>query len=101
LGDKDPLIVLKDADLERAANACVWGALTNSGQVCTSIERVYVEEPIYQTFVDKVVQKVRSLRQGPSNEEVDLGSMTSEEQFKKVSTQVTKPLPQRPKPLTA
>ena len=100
LGGKDPLIVLKDADLERAANACVWGALTNSGQVCTSIERVYVEEPIYQTFVDKVVQKVRSLRQGPSNEEVDLGSMTSEEQFKKVSTQVSEALAQGAKALT-
>jgi acyl-CoA reductase-like NAD-dependent aldehyde dehydrogenase len=89
LGGKDPLIVLKDADLERAANACVWGSLMNSGQVCTSIERVYVEEPIYQTFVDKIVQKVQSLRQGPSNDEVELGSMTSEEQFKKVSTQVS------------
>ena len=42
LGGKDPMIVLKDADLERAANACVWGALMNSGQACTSIERVYV-----------------------------------------------------------
>ena len=61
LGGKDPLIVLKDADLERAANACVWGSLMNSGQVCTSIERIYVEEPVYQAFVDKIVQKVRSL----------------------------------------
>jgi acyl-CoA reductase-like NAD-dependent aldehyde dehydrogenase len=82
------MIVLNDADLERAANACVWGALVNSGQVCTSIERVYVEEAVYQNFVDKVVEKVRSLRQGASNDEIDLGSMTSEEQFKKVSSQV-------------
>jgi acyl-CoA reductase-like NAD-dependent aldehyde dehydrogenase len=88
LGGKDPMIVLKDADLERAANACVWGALVNSGQVCTSIERVYVEEAAYQNFVDKVVAKVTALRQGASNDEVDLGSMTSEEQFKKVSSQV-------------
>jgi acyl-CoA reductase-like NAD-dependent aldehyde dehydrogenase len=100
LGGKDPLIVLKDADLERATNACVWGALMNSGQVCTSIERVYVEEPVYQAFVDKVVQKVRSLRQGPSNKEVELGSMTSEEQFKKVSTQVSEALAQGAKALT-
>jgi len=88
LGGKDPVIVLKDSDLERAANACVWGALVNSGQVCTSIERVYVEESVYQAFVDKVVEKVKVLRQGASNDEVDLGSMTSEEQFKKVSSQV-------------
>jgi acyl-CoA reductase-like NAD-dependent aldehyde dehydrogenase len=100
LGGKDPLIVLKDADLERAANACVWGALMNSGQVCTSIERVYIEEPVYQTFVDKVVQKVQSLRQGPSNEEVELGSMSSEEQFNKVSSQVAEAVTRGAKVLT-
>jgi acyl-CoA reductase-like NAD-dependent aldehyde dehydrogenase len=88
LGGKDPMIVLKDADLERAANACVWGALMNCGQVCTSIERVYVEEPIYQTFVGNVVDRVRQLRQGPSAEEVELGSMSSEEQLKKVIAQI-------------
>ena len=100
LGGKDPLIVLKDADLERAANACIWGSLMNSGQVCTSIERVYVEEPVYQTFVDKIVQKAQSLRQGPSNAEVELGSMTSEEQFKKVSAQVSEAVARGAKVLT-
>ena len=59
LGGKDPMIVLKDADLDRAAGACVWGALMNSGQICTSIERVYVEAPVYQAFVDKVVAQVQ------------------------------------------
>jgi acyl-CoA reductase-like NAD-dependent aldehyde dehydrogenase len=72
----------------------------NSGQVCTSIERVYVEEPVYQVFVDKILQKVRSLRQGPSNDEVELGSMTSEEQFKKVSAQVTDAVARGAKVLT-
>jgi acyl-CoA reductase-like NAD-dependent aldehyde dehydrogenase len=100
LGGKDPMIVLNDADLERAANACVWGALVNSGQVCTSIERVYVEEAVYQDFVDKVVEKVKSLRQGPSNNEIELGSMTSEEQFKKVSSQVAQAMAQGAKALT-
>lgn len=100
LGGKDPMIVLRDADLERAANACVWGGLMNSGQVCTSIERIYVEEPVYQAFVDKIVQKVQSLRQGPSHEEIELGSMTSEAQFHKVSTQVREALAQGAKALT-
>ncbi|HXV81880.1 MAG TPA: aldehyde dehydrogenase family protein, partial [Candidatus Binatia bacterium] len=100
LGGKDPLIVLKDADLERAANACVWGALMNSGQVCTSIERIYVEEPVYQALVDKIVQKVQSLRQGPSHDEVELGSMTSEAQFQKVSTHVREALTQGARALT-
>ncbi|MEK6328638.1 MAG: aldehyde dehydrogenase family protein, partial [Actinomycetota bacterium] len=51
LGGKDPLIVLRDADLERAVNATTTGALANTGQICMSIERVYVEEPIYDEFV--------------------------------------------------
>jgi acyl-CoA reductase-like NAD-dependent aldehyde dehydrogenase len=100
LGGKDPMIVLNDADLERAANACVWGALVNSGQVCTSIERVYVEEAVYQNFVDKVVEKVRSLRQGASHDEIELGSMTSEEQFQKVSSQVAEAVAHGAKVLT-
>ena len=92
LGGKDPMIVLKDADLERAANACVWGALMNSGQVCTSIERVYVEEPVYEDFLRRVVEKVRALRQGASDGEVELGSMTSKTQLQKVELQVEEAL---------
>jgi acyl-CoA reductase-like NAD-dependent aldehyde dehydrogenase len=88
LGGKDPMIVLKDADLERAAGACVWGGLMNCGQACTSVERVYVEAPVYQPFIDRVVAKVRAIRQGPSENEVDVGSMTSEAQLKKVEAQV-------------
>ena len=88
LGGKDPMIVLKDADLDRAAGACVWGALMNCGQICTSIERVYVEAPVYQQFVDKIVARVRAIRQGPSEDEVEIGCMTSEAQLKKVAAQV-------------
>ncbi|HET9198802.1 MAG TPA: aldehyde dehydrogenase family protein, partial [Solirubrobacterales bacterium] len=45
LGGKDPMIVLADADLDRAANAAAWGGMMNSGQICMSVERIYVEEP--------------------------------------------------------
>lgn len=100
LGGKDPAIVLKDANLERAANACVWGALMNAGQVCTSIERIYVEEQVYEPFVAKLVEKVRALRQGLSHEEIDLGSMTSEEQFHKVKGQVHEAIEKGAKVLT-
>ncbi len=51
LGGKDPMIVLADADLERAANAAVSYGLNNSGQVCISVERIYVEEPVYDDFL--------------------------------------------------
>jgi acyl-CoA reductase-like NAD-dependent aldehyde dehydrogenase len=88
LGGKDPMVILRDADLERAAGACVWGALMNCGQACTSIERVYVEAPVYQPFVDQVVAKVRAIRQGLSETVVDVGSMTSEAQLTKIEAQI-------------
>ncbi|MCX6385668.1 MAG: succinic semialdehyde dehydrogenase [Solirubrobacterales bacterium] len=63
LGGKDPMIVLADADLERAANAATYYSMNNGGQVCISVERLYVEAPVYDEFVAKVTSKVRGLRQ--------------------------------------
>lgn len=71
LGGKDPMIVLADADLDRAVNGALWGAFTNAGQVCMSVERVYVQRPIYDEFVRRVTAGTRSLRLGE-----DVGSMT-------------------------
>lgn len=65
LGGKDPLIVCADADLEAAARAAAWGGFLNAGQVCTSVERVYVEEEIYAPFLDRVVELTRKLVVGP------------------------------------
>jgi acyl-CoA reductase-like NAD-dependent aldehyde dehydrogenase len=100
LGGKDPMIVLKDADLDRAAGACVWGALMNCGQTCTSIERVYVEAPVYAQFVDKIVARVQAIRQGPSENEVEVGCLTSAAQLKKIETQVDEALTKGAKALT-
>jgi acyl-CoA reductase-like NAD-dependent aldehyde dehydrogenase len=82
LGGKDPMIVLRDANLERAANAAVWGALQNAGQTCISLERVYVESDAYEPFLAKVLEKVARLRQGPAGGpgEVEIGAITSPEQ---------------------
>jgi len=88
LGGKDPMIVLKDANLERAANCAVWGGLVNSGQVCISVERVYVEEPVYARFVELVEEKFKKVKQGPSAEAVDVGSMTFPPQLEKVERHV-------------
>ncbi|RMD84982.1 MAG: aldehyde dehydrogenase family protein, partial [Candidatus Dadabacteria bacterium] len=63
LGGKDPAIVCADADLDRAAAGIVFGSCMNSGQVCMSVERVYVVEAVADAFTDKVVELVRSLRQ--------------------------------------
>jgi acyl-CoA reductase-like NAD-dependent aldehyde dehydrogenase len=78
LGGKDPMIVLRDADLERAANGAVFWSMANGGQICQAIERVYVEEPVYDEFVAKVVEKTRALRQGVPGEvgAVDVGAVT-------------------------
>ncbi len=64
LGGKDPMIVLADANLERAANMAVQWAMSNSGQICMSVERVYVEEPVYDQFVSKGRHQGERLRQG-------------------------------------
>ena len=59
LGGKDPMIVLADADVDRAANAAAWGGMFNSGQLCISVERIYVEEPVYDEFVAKLTEAGR------------------------------------------
>jgi acyl-CoA reductase-like NAD-dependent aldehyde dehydrogenase len=82
LGGKDPMIVLSDADLDRAANAAAWGGMMNSGQICMSVERIYVEEPAYDEFVAKLTAEVGKLRQGSddAHDPKDIGAMTSPNQ---------------------
>jgi succinate-semialdehyde dehydrogenase / glutarate-semialdehyde dehydrogenase len=63
-GGKDALIVDADADVRAAAEAAVWGAMTNAGQTCIGIERVYAVEPVYDRFVEAVVEKAGKLRTG-------------------------------------
>jgi acyl-CoA reductase-like NAD-dependent aldehyde dehydrogenase len=65
LGGKDPALVLADADIERAANGIVWGGMFNSGQACVSVERVYVEAPIYDEFVAKLTREGPPASAGP------------------------------------
>src|SRR5690606_10472281 len=62
LGGKDPAIVTETADLERAATAVLRGAVYATGQVCYSVERVYVHESVHDAFVEKLVEKARSVR---------------------------------------
>jgi acyl-CoA reductase-like NAD-dependent aldehyde dehydrogenase len=90
LGGKDPMIVLSDADLERAANTAVFYSMQNGGQTCISIERCYVEEPVYDEFVAKVTEKARALRQGvPSGPgSVDVGAITFPRQMEIISEHV-------------
>jgi acyl-CoA reductase-like NAD-dependent aldehyde dehydrogenase len=80
LGGKDPMIVLADADLARAANAAAYYAMQNAGQTCISVERVYVEDAVHDAFVARVAARVRELRQGDPRSgpgTVDVGAMTT------------------------
>jgi acyl-CoA reductase-like NAD-dependent aldehyde dehydrogenase len=90
LGGKDPMIVLREADVDRAANMAVQWSMSNSGQICMAVERVYVEEPVYDEFVEKVVARTRSLRQGPAGEpgNVDVAAMTFPPQVETVRDHV-------------
>jgi acyl-CoA reductase-like NAD-dependent aldehyde dehydrogenase len=77
LGGKDPMIVCADANLERAANAATFYSMNNAGQVCISVERCYVEDQVYDQFVERVADKVRGLRQGVPGDvgTVDVGAV--------------------------
>ena len=90
LGGKDPMIVTADADIDRAANAAAFGGLSNTGQICLSVERVYVEEPIYDEFVGKLQRNVESLRQGADGRSysAEVGAMTSPNQTEIVADHV-------------
>ena len=70
-GGKDALIVDADADVNAAAEAAVWGAMTNAGQTCIGIERAYAVAPVYDAFVDAVVAKAGRLKVGE-----DIGPIT-------------------------
>ncbi|GAB4215097.1 MAG: aldehyde dehydrogenase family protein [Synechococcales cyanobacterium] len=89
LGGVDPFIVFEDADLDVAVPGVVWARLLNAGQVCTSSKRIYVVEPLYDTFVERVVDYVQTLRVGdPADPGVDIGPLISEEALLRVATQV-------------
>jgi acyl-CoA reductase-like NAD-dependent aldehyde dehydrogenase/choline dehydrogenase-like flavoprotein len=90
LGGKDPMIVLADADLERAANAAIAYGMGNAGQTCISIERVYVEEPAHDEFVRLVTAKAAALRTGRPDGPgaVDLGAIIFPPQLDLISAHV-------------
>jgi acyl-CoA reductase-like NAD-dependent aldehyde dehydrogenase len=90
LGGKDAAVVCRDADLDRASRGIVWGAFLNSGQTCASVERVYVERPVAEEFLRRVVEQTKALHQGdPSQPEIDVGPMTMERQRRIVEEHVS------------
>ncbi len=89
LGGKDPVIVCADADIEAAAAGTVWGAFLNAGQVCTSVERAYVEHGVYADFIDCVTDLTRRLVLGPGiDPRSEVTPMIRPEERRKVIAQV-------------
>ena len=74
-GGKDALLIGADADLDAAADAAAWGAVSNAGQTCVGVERVYVVDEVYQTFVDKLSERMAAARAG-DDREATYGPMT-------------------------
>ena len=89
LGGNDPIIICDDVDIQIAAKGTTWGALLNAGQVCTSLERVYVMETIASDFIDAVVEEAKKVRLGdPMNGKTDMGPMVSKLQLQKFLNKV-------------
>jgi acyl-CoA reductase-like NAD-dependent aldehyde dehydrogenase len=80
LGGKDAAIVCRDADLDLAARGVVWNAFMNAGQTCSSVERVYVERPVLEPFLAKVLAEARRVRLRDARGDGELGPLTLERQ---------------------
>jgi putative phosphonoacetaldehyde dehydrogenase len=80
LGGNDPLIVLDDADLDKAADLAAAGATKNSGQRCTAVKRIMVQDSVADAFVERLADKVAALRCGdPKDPETDIGTVITRE----------------------
>src|SRR5437660_7684364 len=85
LGGKDAMIVLADANLEVASSAAVWGSYTNCGQVCLSVERLFVEQAVADKFIALCVEKTKKLRLGPgSDPATDVGPLIRPEHVRRM-----------------
>lgn len=83
LGGKAPALVFDDCDRERALHAVLWGGFANAGQVCASVERLLVQDRVYDAFVPRLVERVKALRVGDASTgaEVDVGPLVNQRQL--------------------
>ena len=89
LGGNDPIIICDDVDVGIAAKGTAWGGLLNAGQVCTSLERVFVMESIVNDFTEAVVEEAKRVRLGnPMHSQTDMGPMASKMQLEKAEGKV-------------
>ena len=82
LGGKNPLLVLRDADLEKAAEGAVRASFSNAGQLCVSMERMFVADQVYDRFVERFVARTEAMTLGATLDwGIDMGSLISQEQL--------------------
>ena len=85
LGGQNPMIVLRDADIENAVNAAAFGAFLHQGQICMSTRRIIVESPIAQEFTEKFVKKVSTFKVGdPKEPDTIIGPLINKQQLDQV-----------------
>lgn len=96
LGGKDPMVVMDDADLERAASGALWGSFVNSGQVCVGVKRILVHKDVYSHFLDILLHKTEMLKQGDGIEDPDVsvGAMIDDEAVATMEDQVRRAVEQ-------
>ena len=87
LGGKDPMIILKDANIDRSVNAALFGGLTNAGQTCISTEDIYIENEIFKIFIDKISKKIKKLSSGNTHSD-KIGAMIMPENTEKVKIHI-------------
>ena len=87
LGGKDPMIAFEDANLERAANAAVYGAFANAGQLCVSVERLYVRDTVHDKFISMLEDKVKKLKIG-FDRDSDIGAVSVARQLEIIKAHV-------------
>ncbi len=89
LGGKNPLLVLRDADVEKAAEGAVRASFSNAGQLCVSTERLFVADQVYDRFVERFVSRTEAMTLGASLDwGVDMGSLISQDQLDTVEAHV-------------
>jgi acyl-CoA reductase-like NAD-dependent aldehyde dehydrogenase len=87
LGGKDPMIVFEDADIDRAVEAAVYGAFAQAGQLCVAVERLYVQELVFEKFVSKIMKRITTLDVGTAYD-CDFGPINTQGQIDRIEEQV-------------
>ncbi|GMA66150.1 aldehyde dehydrogenase [Alicyclobacillus fastidiosus] len=95
LGSNAPNLVFEDADLEAASTSLIRGGVVTSGQACISVQRIYVQKPVYSDLVEKLVTKAKDLKTGdPMDETTDVGPMITEEAAKRAEAWINEAVQQ-------